>query len=82
VGGALRLGKAGAVAPPVPARLLLLAIVLVALNLRSTLASLPPPLVHTIQADLGLSSAAAGLLTTFRCHAWACLLRSRSGWCT
>lgn len=48
---------------PVPARLLLLAIVLVAVNLRAALASLPP-LVHTIQADLGLSGAAAGLLTT------------------
>ncbi|MGZ4594574.1 MAG: MFS transporter [Actinomycetes bacterium] len=48
---------------PVPARLLLLAIFLVALNLRACLASLPP-LVHTIQADLGLSSAVAGLLTT------------------
>jgi MFS transporter, CP family, cyanate transporter len=52
----------GAVAP-IPARLLLLAIVLVAVNLRSALASLPP-LVDTIQADLGLSSAGAGLLTT------------------
>jgi CP family cyanate transporter-like MFS transporter len=50
-------------ATPVPARLLLLAIVLVAVNLRAALASLPP-LVHTIQADLGLSGAAAGLLTT------------------
>jgi MFS transporter, CP family, cyanate transporter len=48
---------------PVPARLLLLAIVLVAVNLRSALASLPP-LVHMIQADLGLSGAVAGLLTT------------------
>jgi MFS transporter, CP family, cyanate transporter len=50
-------------ATPVPGRLLLLAIVLVAVNLRAALASLPP-LVHTIQADLGLSGAAAGLLTT------------------
>jgi MFS transporter, CP family, cyanate transporter len=48
---------------PVPARLLLLAIVLVAVNLRASLASLPP-LVHTIQSDLGLSGAVAGLLTT------------------
>ena len=48
---------------PVPARLLLLAIVLVAVNLRAALASLPP-LVHTIQKDLGLSGAGAGLLTT------------------
>jgi MFS transporter, CP family, cyanate transporter len=48
---------------PVPARLLLLAIVLVAVNLRAALASLPP-LVHTIQTDLGLSGAGAGLLTT------------------
>jgi MFS transporter, CP family, cyanate transporter len=50
-------------APPVPARLLLLCIVLVAVNLRVVLASLPP-LVHTIQSDLGLSGAGAGLLTT------------------
>ena len=50
-------------ATPVPARLLLPAIVLVAVNLRAALASLPP-LVHTIQADLGLSGAGAGLLTT------------------
>jgi CP family cyanate transporter-like MFS transporter len=58
-------GRDGAdgVALPVPARLLVLAIFLVALNLRAALASLPP-LVHTIQADLGLSSATAGLLTT------------------
>jgi CP family cyanate transporter-like MFS transporter len=48
---------------PVPARLLLLAIVLVAVNMRVALASLPP-LVHTIQNDLGLSGAGAGLLTT------------------
>lgn len=48
---------------PVPTRLLLLAIVLVAVNLRAALASLPP-LVHTVQNDLGLSGATAGLLTT------------------
>jgi CP family cyanate transporter-like MFS transporter len=39
------------------------AIFLAALNLRAALASVPP-LVHTIQRDLGLSSAGAGLLTT------------------
>ena len=39
------------------------AIFLAALNLRAALASVPP-LVNTIQDDLGLSSAAAGLLTT------------------
>jgi CP family cyanate transporter-like MFS transporter len=38
-------------------------IFLVALNLRAALAALPP-LVSTIQDDLGLSGAAAGLLTT------------------
>ena len=43
--------------------LLVTAIFLAALNLRAALASVPP-LVHTIQDDLGLSSAAAGLLTT------------------
>ena len=48
---------------PVRGRLLVLAIFLVALNLRATLASVPP-LVQTIRADLGLSAAVAGLLTT------------------
>jgi CP family cyanate transporter-like MFS transporter len=47
---------------PSPA-LLVAAIFLAALNLRAALASVPP-LVHTIQEDLGLSSAVAGLLTT------------------
>ena len=48
---------------PVRGRLLVVAIFLVALNLRATLASLPP-LVQTIRSDLGLSGAVAGLLTT------------------
>jgi CP family cyanate transporter-like MFS transporter len=48
---------------PVPLRWLAVAIFLVALNLRAALASLPP-LVRTIQDDLGLSAATAGLLTT------------------
>jgi CP family cyanate transporter-like MFS transporter len=39
------------------------AIVLLALNLRTVIASLPPLLGH-VRADLGLSGAAAGLLTT------------------
>ena len=39
------------------------AVVLLALNLRSVLAGLPP-LVDDIRADLGLSAAAAGVLTT------------------
>ena len=43
--------------------LLLAALLLVALNLRAALASIPP-LVPTIEADLGLSGAAAGALTT------------------
>ncbi len=42
---------------------ILAAVVLLALNLRSVLASLPP-LVADIRADLGLSGAAAGVLTT------------------
>jgi CP family cyanate transporter-like MFS transporter len=42
--------------------LLLLAIFLVAMNLRAALASLPP-LIGTVQHDLGLSGASAGLLT-------------------
>ena len=48
---------------PVSVPLLALAIFLVALNLRAALASLPP-LVRSIQADLGLDAATAGLLTT------------------
>lgn len=47
---------------PLRPGLLLLAIFAVAMNLRAALASLPP-LVHTIQGDLGLSGAGAGLLT-------------------
>ncbi len=43
--------------------LLLAALLLVALNLRAALASIPP-LVPTIEADLGLSGATAGALTT------------------
>ena len=39
---------------PVQGRLLVVAIFLVALNLRATLASLPP-LVQTIRSDLGLT---------------------------
>ena len=38
-------------------------IVLIGLNLRPLFASLPP-LVHDVRADLHLSAAAAGLLTT------------------
>lgn len=56
-------GGPGGPSPLVPLRLLAVAIFLVALNLRAALASLPP-LVHTIRDDLGLSAAAAGLLTT------------------
>ena len=48
---------------PVRGRMLVVAIFLVALNLRATLASIPP-LVQTIRTDLGLSGAMAGLLTT------------------
>lgn len=44
-------------------RLLIVAIFLVALNLRAALASLPP-LVGTIRDELGLGAATAGLLTT------------------
>ena len=45
------------------AAVLVVAIFLAALNLRAALASVPP-LVNTIQDDLGLTSAVAGLLTT------------------
>jgi CP family cyanate transporter-like MFS transporter len=53
----------GPATPAVPRRLLAVAIFLVALNLRAALDSLPP-LVRTIQDDLALSGASAGLLTT------------------
>jgi CP family cyanate transporter-like MFS transporter len=62
---------AGAVVPrgPRPAEqgragaALVAAVVLLALNLRSVLAGLPP-LIADVRADLGLSAAAAGVLTT------------------
>ena len=44
------------------AALLLAAVVLLGLNLRTAVASLPP-LLDTVRADLGLSGAAAGVLT-------------------
>jgi CP family cyanate transporter-like MFS transporter len=46
-----------------PAWALVLAVVLVAANLRTLMASLPP-LAETVRADLGLSSLAMGVLTT------------------
>ena len=63
---------AGAVAPQLPPRgshgehagaALVTAVVLLAINLRSVLAGLPP-LVEDVRDDLGLSAAAAGVLTT------------------
>jgi CP family cyanate transporter-like MFS transporter len=61
-------GTSGTATPATPARpfpvaVLAVTIFLVALNLRAALAALPP-LVRTIQDDLGLSGATAGLLTT------------------
>ena len=50
-------------APPRAGAAVLTAVVLLALNLRSVLAGLTP-LVADIRADLGLSAAAAGVLTT------------------
>ena len=52
-----------AAAPPRAGAAVLAAVVLLALNLRSVLAGLTP-LVADIRADLGLSAAAAGVLTT------------------
>jgi CP family cyanate transporter-like MFS transporter len=49
-------------APRVHPALLVIALVLLAANLRTTVASLPP-LLGAIERDLGLSGAAAGLLT-------------------
>ncbi|HET8949074.1 MAG TPA: MFS transporter [Solirubrobacteraceae bacterium] len=63
---------AGAVAPQPPPReahgeragaALVAAVVLLAINLRSVLAGLPP-VIADVRADLGLSAAAAGVLTT------------------
>ena len=52
-----------AVAPRAPAVTVVVAVVLVAANLRTLMASLPP-LAETIRDDLGLSSAWMGVLTT------------------
>ena len=52
-----------AVAPRTPAVTVVVAIVLVAANLRTLMASLPP-LAETVRGDLGLSSAWMGVLTT------------------
>jgi len=52
-----------AAAPPRAGAAILAAVVLLALNLRSVLAGLTP-LVADIRADLGLSAAVAGVLTT------------------
>lgn len=58
-----RAGSSREQGPPFPPALLAATIFLVALNLRAALAALPP-LVSTIQRDLGLGGAEAGLLTT------------------
>ena len=54
------------------------AIVLLALNLRTLVASLPP-LLTDVRADLGLSGLAAGLLTTLPCSRSAPSRRWRRG---
>jgi CP family cyanate transporter-like MFS transporter len=66
-------GPAGALAPHPPRRArpaeggagpaILTAVVLLAVNLRTVLAGLPP-VIADVRADLGLSAAAAGALTT------------------
>ncbi len=48
---------------PIRPALVVLAVVLLAVNLRTTVVSLPP-LLATIESDLGLSGPAAGLLTS------------------
>lgn len=63
---------AAVAAPPLHPVLLGVALVLLAVNLRTTVGSLPPLLSH-VERDLGLSGAAAGLLTAVPviCMAWA-----------
>jgi MFS transporter, CP family, cyanate transporter len=63
------LGRTRSVAPARPV-LLATAIVLVAINLRASITAVGP-IVSDIRADLGLSSASAGLLTTLPVLAFA-----------
>jgi MFS transporter, CP family, cyanate transporter len=63
------LGRTRATAPPRPL-LLAAAIVVVAINLRASITAVGP-IIDDIRADLGLSSAAAGLLTTLPVLAFA-----------
>src|SRR5438067_10873949 len=56
-------GSSPGVPPTLRPALLVLAVILLALNLRTTVASLPP-LLATIQRDLGLTGPAAGVLTS------------------
>lgn len=49
--------------PTIPRWAVIMGIVLVAANLRTLMASLPP-LVHDVRVDLGLSNTAVGVLTT------------------
>jgi CP family cyanate transporter-like MFS transporter len=63
------LGRTRVAAPPAPV-LLAAAIVLVAINLRASI-TVVGPVVDELRADLGLSSAGAGLLTTLPVLAFA-----------
>jgi MFS transporter, CP family, cyanate transporter len=63
------LGRTRVTAPPRPL-LLAAAIVVVAINLRASITAVGP-IIDDIRADLGLSSAAAGLLTTLPVLAFA-----------
>ena len=67
--GARVLGRTRVTAPPRPL-LLAAAIVVVAINLRASITAVGP-IIDDIRADLGLSSAAAGLLTTLPVLAFA-----------
>jgi MFS transporter, CP family, cyanate transporter len=69
IGGGRVLGRTRS-APPARPALLATAIVLVAINLRASITAVGP-IVSDIRADLGLSSASAGLLTTLPVLAFA-----------
>ena len=64
--------------PSAPGMLFFAAVVLLGANLRAVFSSLPP-LLEDVRAELGLSAAAAGLLTTLPLLCFGLLAPTRSG---